>query len=583
MKKRSCLFVMGLAALFAGACSSDDLALTDEGGQGTSPDGKAYVSLNISMPVSGGSMSGRAEEESSSIYGDGSNNEFAVKSISVVVFDQDTKKLERVYSSLDNTLALPEWTTNSNSQITKTAKLPAFAVEDSNTKDLFVLLNYEDLSTLKALTLEGDLDKIVLSGDANQYATAELGEDGTITSGNGFLMCNATLLNIGNSEKTVQTLVSVKPQQTKTAAENDENRCSIYVERLVGKVSLNHSQNGWSNWIYTIPNATLDGVNPSWAAGAKITVEGWELDVTNKKSYLVRQVESDWFVDTYKYMNETNRFYAVAPIVQNGNLYRIEWAKDPNYTLSIDVDKTKEFNYVSNFVNGGLDKALYCFENTFDVQNQRQDRTTRALIKAKFQPKGFDENESWYTIGASEQPRKGKVTVEIITQALKEIQGDVEVKVDVAKMSGTNDYQGHVTVGGSPISESQINALKNKIGDVKAYNQGVCYYVIRVKHFGDVETPWGSETNAPKVGENSDPYWQYGNENNADNNENKYYLGRYGVVRNNWYSLNINTISGPGAPEIPTLGTDIDDEHSYYISADVNILSWRLRGQSEDL
>ena len=104
---------------------------------------------------------------------------------------------------------------------------------------------------------------------------------------------------------------------------------------------------------------------------------------------------------------------------------------------------------------------------------------------------------------------------------------------------------------------------------ISTYLNGEAYYIARIKHFGDVQTPWneGDET--------------YGDN---DATQNKKYLGRYGVLRNNWYELTVNSVSGPGTPDVPTIKPDVPDDESYkYISVSVKILSWAKRTQKVDL
>lgn len=563
MKKIKFL-ALGFAALMMAACSSDDLAVADGGGTDVVGEGKAFVSLNIAIPSTGGSQGAMHKANRANGYEDGSNNEFEVSDISVLVFDHESGKLERVYSSLDHTLAEPNWTNPVNNQITSQAVLPAFAVEDSKEKDLFVLLNYTDLTQLKAIAHKDELDDMVLTKDVSVYS-----------KDNNFLMCNATLREFKEGNTEVKTLVTVQPYET--AQQAKENRKDIFVERLVSKVTLTNAQTdawGGSTWTYTVPNAVLNGVDPSYAAGSKITILGWNLDITNKSSYLVRHFEGGWLSDGFKYIGDVNRFFE--PSELTANYHRLNWAIDPNYDTTFDASDFNRVTSVADQENMG--KAVYCYENTFDVANQKQDRTTRLLIKAQYQPQGFGEGQSWFTIGASEQPRNGVDLTDIIKSALIKKMGEKTITVNTTNMSGINNYEGNVTINGNAISADQIEYLKNEIGDVKAYQKGICYYVVRVKHFGDAETPWGANTNAPEVG--GTKYYKY---TGAESTDAKYYLGRYGVVRNNWYQVSLNTISGPGTPMIPEPTAEIDDEHSYYISANVKILSWKLRTQDVDL
>lgn len=106
--------------------------------------------------------------------------------------------------------------------------------------------------------------------------------------------------------------------------------------------------------------------------------------------------------------------------------------------------------------------------------------------------------------------------------------------------------------------------MTNGVG-IKTYKNGESYYIARIKHFGDDLTPWVA-----------------GNDNYGGNNLN--WLGRYGVLRNNWYDLTIEKISGPGYPDVPEVkpGTP-DDEDTKYINVSVKILDWAKRSQSVDL
>ena len=105
---------------------------------------------------------------------------------------------------------------------------------------------------------------------------------------------------------------------------------------------------------------------------------------------------------------------------------------------------------------------------------------------------------------------------------------------------------------------------KEEMVGINTYLKGVTYYIARVKHFGDALTEW-------KSGEN------YG-----DNNDK--YLGRYGMLRNNWYELKVGNVYGPGYPGVPPVDPNQpDDENEKYLSVSVKILDWAKRSQSVDL
>ncbi len=59
-------------------------------------------------------------------------------------------------------------------------------------------------------------------------------------------------------------------------------------------------------------------------------------------------------------------------------------------------------------------------------------------------------------------------------------------------------------------------------------------------------------------------------------------MGRYGLVRNNWYDIQVTEIKKIGSPVVPNITTDKtpDDNIDAYISAKINVLSWAKRTQS---
>ena len=134
------------------------------------------------------------------------------------------------------------------------------------------------------------------------------------------------------------------------------------------------------------------------------------------------------------------------------------------------------------------------------------------------------------------------------------------------------------------------------------YTGGVSYYTMRIAHFGgsDInsgdknfqngETPWSAPSAAynnyakiyPTDGQSiHDIPINYGATRAAA------WLGRWSIVRNNWYVLDIKKVEGLGSP-VPEdysgsgIGNTPDDNpgREYYIAAEVHILPWAKRYQS---
>lgn len=104
------------------------------------------------------------------------------------------------------------------------------------------------------------------------------------------------------------------------------------------------------------------------------------------------------------------------------------------------------------------------------------------------------------------------------------------------------------------------------------YYRGYAYYSVKVRHFSDDEV----NDFVHKKGLYDEIY---PSTNRAEN-----YLGRYGLVRNHWYSLTVDGIRHIGYPYKPPYDVDTpDDIDEDYLSLRTHIVSWARRGQEEDL
>lgn len=125
----------------------------------------------------------------------------------------------------------------------------------------------------------------------------------------------------------------------------------------------------------------------------------------------------------------------------------------------------------------------------------------------------------------------------------------------------------------TPYTTDFDKALPN----IVRYKGGVAYYAVRIKHFGDSDTPWNVEGQGVKAGDNSNIY------NTSSTDSENWFLGRYGVVRNNWYDISVNKIQTLGDATTPALSSDPDDVLENYISVSINVLSWSKHSQGADL
>ena len=285
------------------------------------------------------------------------------------------------------------------------------------------------------------------------------------------------------------------------------------------------------------------------------------------------------------------RFVGDDPTEAAGSLYRTYWAQDPNYAAKPTVLST-DFNTIGNFVPAAL-KSLsehdYCLENTFTVDQQKQDVTTRVIVAAK-----IGSGSTFYVVNDNE---KDLLDADGMKKAVKEAflnntevqawiktglkdgkkidEGDLDVTV--ASTAGNNAPTVSVNATGndkyiSSSAPAMTTAITNIMKTIKVatYENGISYYPVRIKHFGDELTPWkNGETPEPTVKDGAYPLA------NQDAN----YLGRYGVLRNNWYNIDVQGIKKLGSPVVPEVTGDTDDELAAYISVKINVLSWAKRTQ----
>lgn len=568
------LFGLAVIAAMTASCSSNEDLGTAGTGTGTNEAGVGYATFTINLPTTSGT---RAAGDPTFDKGDA--NEYKVNDATLLIFKKDaTGYLFKEFVDLGN---MEPWTSSSTDGITTTAKLTAkiTKAEVGSAKGYYALIVLNNNSgTNPKITYPGENQTYEewSKDDKKANATNYLKHD------NGFFMANAPKYVAGAPE----TLVEIKNiYASKQQAENS-TATTVYVERGLAKVSL---ASGSEKKHVDIKEGNYKD--------DKVDITGWTLDVTNTKTYPVHVTDGLW-ADTWKATTTpaaTNdatmeRFHDT----KLTEFPRVYWGLDPNYSKEFATveDCEDEFNLVANqtdlskaFKTGeDAKKPQYCLENTFDIDHMVQGQTTRVLFSAKYTPAGLGDGETFYKMGNSSQLwNADNVVAQIKAKAMEvfnETDPDkVEVILtgtDLAKAGTHLITKANVKHGTAEIEDADITAINTKLGFKEAkgtdpmvglstYVDGVSYYIARVKHFGDYLTKWE---------DGNDTY----NSNNAN------WLGRYGVLRNNWYELSVNKVSGPGYPDVPKVNPkDPDDENWQYINVSVKILSWAKRTQKVDL
>lgn len=582
-----------IAAASLTACS-DSPEIVDNNKGHWNADGTGYVSLSISMPDNVGSKGSRANND---IFEKGDDNEYAVKNATLVIFSGDTDdeasmKIEAAYDlplsfttegGDGNQIISKGKLTKQINKITKTyAKALVILNMPSNLHLDGNSLTY-DVTTATGTTTE------TFNGTFTDFQALQSKLNVDVDDTKGFTMTNAPLTK-GQSGTTVPTtgetttLATINKDNIKPTAEEASNHpaAEIYVERSVAKVTVNNSTG-------TTPTITTN-------TNIKYSIDGYVLDNTNTTSYIVRNADetaTKWYNLKSKSASVSGsdqyRFIGTSPVY--GSYYRTYWAKDPNYTNPAGETGQAKVGLETNTTYDtftSIDKASYCRENTFDVENQTQENTTRAILRVQMWT-GEDGNKGhtyyMYNDDATTFTDNLASAANNIVNNLAGVPSGTTVQEveleDPVKGKAKIKYI-KINSNATEVSTGNIfESLKNYFGDITVYTNGYAYYPVLIKHFGDQLTPWNIEGTG-KEWSTTQP-----STNNiypgTDEERNNNYLGRYGVVRNNWYELKINSVKRPGKSTINTPKDTPDDNLDSYISVSINILSWAKRSQDVDL
>lgn len=569
--------LFGMAAMLALAASCSENALVQGGDTGASETGTSYAAFNIVLPTTNGT---RADGDPT--YEDGTTEEYQVNNGTILIF----QKTGTEYAFIEKaTLDLGGWSTPPATPdgITTEAKVTAQlkSVSSAATSDYYALVLLNNNNAVSTPT----------SGKYstwNNAAQAKTVKDLIGANKDNFLMTNAALKG-DNPFNTLVKIDKTKIYATKDAAAGGEAAAEIYVQRAVAKVTAKvGTGTGISGNTVNVKGSTTDAVE----------FNKWALDVTNKKTFPVQNI-STLDEGIWEFARNTVNYTV-------GNQNRLFWAIDPNYNngdLHLDDEtgneaRAENFNKViaANITND-MGTSDYCLENTFDLTNQKQGQTTRVVFKATY--KVNNAAATFHKIGnnreiMSSETLAGKIkaaaqeiynatgaTGEIVvslgsigtTASAKHMVAVENIKVKVAETETQLAADTEYGVPDKKLTGTQIvKAVNDNLGlttdaGISTYPGGATYYIARIKHFGDTYTPWKS----------GDP--AYGPDKN-----NYRWLGRYGVLRNNWYELQVNSVSGPGYPTIPPVKPSTpDDESENYISCTIKILDWAKRVQDIDL
>ena len=659
MKKLS-IMALAAAGLLVTACSTKD-SIEADNGVNLDGKGKGYLNVSVNLPTQA-NVSTRGWQEPAQFHdGDDTNyGEYSVDNVLLAVFggsDEASATLQQVVTQSAN------WNNNGDdpNQITKTSDNIVFQLDDAVAgAHLYILaaLNYTDVLEVSGntITTKGGTPVKVTTIGSLQNAQIETTNASTPfrNTDKHFFMTNAVLsnknysagvaLNAGNNAVVLAPVTTIYESESAAEAADAKPSAEIFVERGLAKVEVK------------VGNTLTVGVKDAKGGAPSVELDGWVLDNTNLKSFIARNTYNDtqWGLfsdyatevgnDRFRFVGYNPTKKAAAPganqtpsnVDEDGNplYYRSYWANDPNYSNDLDTKELLGANFYEPATKAyarGADasKPQYCFENTFDVAHQAYKYTTRAVVAMKFGDGDFytlnNDRKTLYTLADVQDMAKSALMLQsdFVTWfntnfSGKTLKGE-NITMNWAKdkagrvhaKSFTISIDGTVKIFGEPTDETKTRAeqaivkeVNTSLTAINRYKGGIAYYAIRIKHFGDDLTPWGGHGEAESTIATIYP--------GSQGPQDAHYLGRYGVLRNNWYILEIGDVAKIGHPIVPWLnpGNDPNDPKNpdnpdptdpdpnnpddpdpenpdhpddslddTYLSAKIHILSWAKRPQ----
>ena len=426
-------------------------------------------------------------------------------------------------------------------EITQTTSPIAAQKVSGSATDLLVIANPGAI--LKGVITGGISSTTTFATINNALADATHEE---LTGTNGFTMINSgdesgknagstiddPLIDISSSIKKPADYSGSDPDgDAKAAAE--AARVTVKIERLASKVQFKLATSvDAGNATFTFSAWTLDGVNSTFYPWAKKTI----LTVAHNTGFY------------------TNNFYTI----------------DPNYTNSTGIKKaTVDANYDPVLVppyawetDGTSGKAMFCIENTMDAPQQLFGNATRLVFKGTYYPKNFTNGTDWYHFAGTDYETLGALQT---AYAAAPTSSNLRSACDdfYTKIKTEDPTIGTSTTKFSELTQTMLDNISNggeivkngyQDGDqvIRWYQKGLCYWYYELRH-----------DNSPTAGEMA--------------------FGKYGVVRNNWYRLTLNKVSGPGTPWFPDIDnpgpgdpdpTDPIDASTGYLGITVESAPW---------
>ena len=560
MLKIKSILVSLLAIVALASCSNENLEENPEVEGGAGYD-VAYVSISLTNPKVPGS---RASGEQPALPA-----ESAINELYVITFDAG-KVVTKDEKATKYATVLGSGSFGTNSGVT-TPNTPVKV--DPNTKYLLVIANpgyqlKDRLDNLSEGTTYATINAMVTVPENNTKPNnAYLVEE--VVHSNGCAMINVGFYDDSDSDPSNHAwkdeclldvsdkIVLVSDYKSEAQAQNaaKSNPATLEIERLAAKLEV----------MIGSPLAVgpfEDGTNASLG---QFDFGNWTIDYYNSLFYPFAK-------KTTTASSHTTGFY-------KSNFYTV----DPNFTTAggteyltgivkntLDANREPKVEWVAESADAG-DNYKYCIENTMAEGYQKFGAATRLVLKGQYAPwksGEFTLGDDWYRLPngtnsvnfksfadllAAYTPAKAKETAsDPMTAQEKLLVTACELfYTQIQSELTTNDPGSFALLTQTILDDNNIKnggELCKKEGCIYWYPKSLNYYYYEIRH------------------------------DNAANSYMEY--GKYGVVRNNYYTLTLTKVNGNGTPWYPGGGPEDPDEEEdidkkgAYLHFEIKVAPW---------
>lgn len=537
------LFPLACAALMMSACGSDN----DIEGGATNPGGDAqYLAVNI-VNV-GTTPTGRAAVSG---YEDGTAAESKINKIRFYFFHADGSAygLKNATGGVDNYIEKTTTTTAADGTNTVGAITNTILVIEGTTKQapasVIAVVNPESITPALG-TGEKSLNDLTNNVTGKQFYT--------IATNDNFAMTNSVYVEAGRT--VCPSLVAGHIGTDKTTAE--ANPVKIYVERVVAKVGADLS---------TL-TADVDGtgkygmqVGTYSSKDIYAVIDGWGVADENGTANVEKHITNSWTDTGLGITTWTTADY-----------HRSFWETSVAFGAS-----NAKVNHTFADYRAQHNDVLYTLPNTpttaVAAANKYNNDLTKFLVTATLKYK--DGAGTWHNAEICKYQGVEYLGIDALKEAIATTfnmyytyDGSDYTPIQASDVDFTTTGTGLKDYEVSPVLKTGKTYFKKDATSATGYTalttenistypaevrkEGKAYYYIPISHLGTNETD----------------------------------LAHYGVVRNHWYKVKVNSLKGFGTPvyaEGKTIIPTMPDDQATYLAAQINVLQWRVVPQTVDL